>query len=468
MQLIDLTLAEQAQLVRTAQCSSREIIDAHLDRIDALDGKLHAFVDVYANEARALADAADKARTARLPLGPLHGLPIAIKDLCDIAGRVGTVGSCMWATRVADTTSATVERLLGAGMIPLGKTHMVEFALGAWGTNRMMGTPWNPWDLQRHRVPGGSSSGTAVAVAAGLAPAGIGSDTGGSVRIPAAFNGLVGLKVSFGRISLHGTALLSWSLDTIGPLGRSVDDCALLLRALAGPDARDPQTLAVPALELPEVLDAAKVRGARIAMPEADQLPPFMHPAVVAAWQDAAMRLERLGAHVVSVRLPAWHFELASAATTIIASEAYTLHRGWIEDPAQPVGDVFRERVRIATRLETGGYAQALRLMGERRRMFAEWFSGFDALLLPTVAIPAAPIDEIDEHGPVPAFLTRPVNYLGLCALAMPAGLHEGLPLGVQIIGKPFAERTILEIGKAYQEDTAFNLLRPRMDAHGI
>jgi len=468
MQLTDLTLAEQGELLRSAQCSSRDIVDAHLTRIAALDGKLHAFVDVYADEARALADAADKARSARLPLGPLHGLPIAIKDLCDIAGRVGTVGSRMWATRVADTTSATVERLLGAGMIPLGKTHMVEFALGAWGTNRMMGTPWNPWDLQRHRVPGGSSSGTAVAVAAGLAPAGIGSDTGGSVRIPAAFNGLVGLKVSFGRISLHGTALLSWSLDTIGPLGRSVDDCALLLRALAGPDARDPKTIAVPALDLPEVVDAAKVRGARIAMPETDQLPPFMHPAVLAAWQDAAMRLERLGAHVVSARLPAWHFELASAATSIIASEAYTLHREWIEDPAQPVGDVFRERVRFVTQLETGGYAQALRLMGERRRMFAEWFREYDALLLPTVAIPAAPIDEIDEHGPVPAFLTRPANYLGLCALAMPAGLHEGLPLGVQIIGKPFAERTILEIGKAYQEDTAFNRLRPMTDAHRI
>jgi aspartyl-tRNA(Asn)/glutamyl-tRNA(Gln) amidotransferase subunit A len=463
--LTDLTLAEQAELLRTAQCSSRDIVDAYLARIDALDGKLHAFVDVYADEARTLADAADTARAARLPLGPLHGLPIALKDLCDIGGRVGTVGSRMWAARVADTTSATVERLLGAGMIPLGKTHMVEFALGAWGTNRMMGTPWNPWDLERHRVPGGSSSGTAVAVAAGLAPIGIGSDTGGSVRIPAAFNGLVGLKVSFGRISLHGTALLSWSLDTIGPLGRSVDDCAQVLRALAGPDSRDPQTLEVPALELPDVLDAARLRGARIAMPEADQLPPFMHPAVVAAWQDAATRLERLGAHVVAVRLPPWHFELASAATSIIGSEAYALHREWIDDPAQPIGDVFRERVRMATQLEIGGYAQALRLMGERRRAFAEWFREFDALLLPTVAIPAAPIDEIDEHGPIPAFLTRPANYLGLCALAMPAGLHEGLPLGVQIIGKPFAERTILEIGKAYQEETGFNRLRPEADA---
>ena len=180
MQLTDLTLAEQGELLRTGQCSSRDIVEAHLARIEALDAKLHAFVEVYAREARTLADAADKARAAGLPLGPLHGLPIALKDLCDIAGRVGTVGSRMWASRVAEATSATVERLLGAGMIPLGKTHMVEFAFGAWGTNAMMGTPWNPWDLERHRVPGGSSSGTAVAVAAGLAPVGIGSDTGGS------------------------------------------------------------------------------------------------------------------------------------------------------------------------------------------------------------------------------------------------------------------------------------------------
>ena len=467
MTLTDLTLADQAELLRTKQCSSRDIVDAHLARIDALDQRLHAFVAVYADEARALADAADKARSAGFPLGPLHGLPVAVKDLCDIAGRVGTAGSKLWAGRVADTTSATIERLLAAGMIPLGKTHMVEFALGAWGTNRMMGTPWNPWDAARHRVPGGSSSGTAVAVAAGLAPMGIGSDTGGSVRVPAAFNGLVGLKVSFGRISLHGTALLSWSLDTIGPIGRSVDDCAQVLQALAGPDPRDPSTLDVPALDLPDVIDPARVRGMRIALPDADQLPPFMHPAVVAAWQDAATRLDQLGAHVVPTRLPSWHFELAADASAIIGSEAFALHRDWVDDPAQPIGDVFRERVRQSTRLGPGGYAQALRQMAERRRQFVEWFRDFDALLLPTVAIPAAPVDEIDEQAPIPAFLTRPANYLGLCSLAMPAGLHDGLPLGVQIIGKPLAERTVLEIGKAFQDTTGFHRLRPSIDAAG-
>ena len=465
IELTDLTLLEQAELLRRARCSSREIVDAHLARIGALNDKLHAFVNVYAEEARLLADAADRARKARLPLGPLHGLPIALKDLCDIAGRVGTVGSLMWHARVADVTCATVERLLAAGMIPLGKTHMVEFAFGAWGSNALMGTPWNPWDLECHRVPGGSSSGTGVAVAAGLAPAGIGSDTGGSVRVPSAFNGLVGLKVTCGRISLHGTGLLSWTLDSIGPMGRSVDDCSLLLRVLAGADERDPETLTQPALDLPAQLDAGRLHHLRIALPERDQFPPFLHAAVLGAWNDAAKRLEKLGAQIVPVRLPDWFFDLAKQAGTIIGSEAFSLHRKYINDPQQPIGDAVRQRVLNAEKLAPGEYAQTLRDMAQRRRLFGDWFRQFDALLLPTVAVPAPPLAEIDEQGPIPAYLTRPVNYLGQCALAMPAGQHEGLPLGIQIVGKPFAERVVLEIGKAFQEDSGFHRLRPQLAA---
>ncbi|MCX7139967.1 MAG: amidase [Proteobacteria bacterium] len=467
MELANLTLAEQAALLRQGQCSSREIVDAHLARIERLDGKLHAYVEVYAAEARQLADGADRARSSGLPLGPLHGLPICLKDLCDIDGRIGTVGSKMWANRRAGVTSATVERLLAAGMIPLGKTHMVEFAFGAWGTNPLMGAPWNPWDSACQRVPGGSSSGTAVAVAAGLAPAGIGSDTGGSVRIPSAFNGLVGLKVTYGRISLHGTGLLSWTLDSIGPLARSVEDCAQLLRALAGPDARDPATLAQPALDLPEKFAANGLRGMRIALPEIAQLPSFMHVAALDAWTRSARLLEKLGADIVPVRLPEWYFSLARTAGTIIASEAYALHRDHIEDMAQPIGDAVRGRVLGARDMAPGEYAETLRVMAERRRSFGEWFGRFDAILLPTLAVPAPPLAGIDEASPVPAYFTRPQNYLGLTALAMPAGMHEGLPLSIQIIGKPFAERTVLEIGKAYQDETGFNKLRPDLKGFG-
>ncbi len=461
MELADLTLTEQAEALRRAHCSSRDLIDAHLARIERFGGQLNAYVDVYAAEARALADAADHARRAGMPLGPLHGLPVAVKDLCDITGRVGTVGSKMWASRLGTTTSATVDRLLGAGMIPLGKTQMVEFAFGGWGTNPLMGAPWNPWDLACHRVPGGSSSGTAVAVAAGMAPVGIGSDTGGSVRIPCAFTGLVGLKVTFGRISLHGTGLLSWTLDSIGPMGRSVEDCAELLRVLVGSDARDSTTASQPALDLSTPLRAERLTGLRIALPDAGQLPPFMHPAVTAAWQDTARQLEGLGATIVPVRLPDWYFDLSKPAGIIIASEAYALHRAYINDTTQAIGDAVRARVLAARDVEPGGYAETLRLMAERRRFFAAWFDRHDAILLPTVAVPAPPIDAIEETSPIPGHLTRPVNYLGLCALAMPAGLHDGLPIGVQIIGKPYAEPLVLAIGKALQEETRHHLLRP-------
>ncbi len=463
IELTDLTLVEQAAALRTARCTSRDLVDAHLARIARFDTQLHAFVEVYAGEARQLAEAADRARSAGLPIGPLHGLPIGLKDLCDIAGRIGTIGSRMWADRRAEVTSATVERLLAAGMIPLGKLHMVEFAFGAWGTNPLMGAPWNPWDMARQRTPGGSSSGTGVAVAAGLAPVGIGSDTGGSVRIPAAFNGLVGLKLTHGRVSLHGTGLLSWTLDTIGPLGRSVDDCAEVLRVLAGPDDRDPATRGQPPLDLPAQLAAGRLHHVRIALPDRSQLPTFMHPAVLAAWTDSARRLESLGAQIVPVRLPDWYFELARAVGTIISSEAYALHRSHIADRAQPIGDAVRQRILNAAGLAPGEYAETLRVMAERRRSFNEWFEAFDALLLPTVPVPAIPLDEVDEASPIPSYLTRPVNYLGQCALAMPAGLHEGLPLSVQIIGKPNAERAILGIGKALQEDGGHHLLRPRL-----
>jgi aspartyl-tRNA(Asn)/glutamyl-tRNA(Gln) amidotransferase subunit A len=230
---------------------------------------------------------------------------------------------------------------------------------------------------------------------------------------------------------------------------------------LAGADERDPTTLGLPPLDLPDRLEAGRLDRFRIALPEASQLPSFMHPAVRAAWADAAKRLEKLGARLVPVRLPDWYFELAKQVGTIISSEAFVLHRAYIEDPKQAINQAARERVTGAARLAPGEYAETLRQMAERRRAFDAWFRDFDALLLPTVAVPAPALDEIDEQAPIPAFLTRPGNYLGLCALAMPAGLHEGLPLSVQILGRPFAERTILEIGKAYQEDTGHYKLRP-------
>lgn len=466
--LHDLTLTELSAGLKAKRFSSREVVDALLKRIDQADGKLHAFTEVYAKEARALAGAADKARASGFPLGPLHGLPIAYKDLCDIAGRVGTGGSKMFVKRVADETSNTVERLTAAGMVPLGKLHMVEFAFGGWGTNPLMGAPWNPWDLETHRVPGGSSSGTGVAVAARLAPAGIGSDTGGSVRIPSAFNGLVGLKVTFGRIGLSGTMLLSWSLDSIGPMARSVEDCALLLNALAAPDPRDPTTLGQPLEDFAQAVRPGSIEGMRIAVPDSKQLPGFMHADVGKAWQAAARTFESLGATVEAVRVPDWYFDLSRPAGTLIASEAYALHRDYIEDLSKAIGPAVRSRAQLAKVLPAGAYAEEQRAMASRRKAFSEWFTGYDAILLPTMAIPAIPLSEVDETSPIPGYLTRPANYLGLCSLAMPSGLSDGLPIGIQIVGKPFAERDVLRLGKAFQDATDFHRRAPDLSSLGL
>jgi len=459
-------LTQLKELLDGGEVSSLELTEALLDRIGRADGKLHAFVEVYADEARTLARAADQVRAARLPRSPLHGLPIVLKDLLDIEGRVCTLGSKHYVGRIAAETSATVERLLAAGMVPLGKVHMTEFAFGGWGTNPLMGTPQNPWDLVVHRVPGGSSSGTAVAVAAGLAPIGIGSDTGGSVRIPSAFNGLTGLKVTFGRISLHATGLLSWTLDSIGPLGRCVRDCTLVLDALVAPDPRDPATLSQPLEQFSREPQA--VRGLRLALPDSQQLPAFMDLAVTAAWQSAARVFESLGAQVIATRLPSWYFELAVPTGRIIASEAYSLHREYVNDDSAPLGPAVRNRILAANQFGPGEYAEDLRTMAQRRREFSEWFQDYDAILLPTTAIPAIALEDVDEASPIPGYLTRPVNYLGLCALSQPAGLVGGLPVGVQIIGKPFAECTVLAFGQAFEAATPFHALRPNLTALGL
>ena len=205
-----------------------DLVDALLARIRAQDQKLHAFVEVYADEARLAAEAADKAIRSGHRIGPLHGIPIALKDLIEIEGRVTTGGSQVWRDRRSTYTATIARRLIAAGMIVIGKTHTVEFAMGGWGTNQHRGTPWNPWDPAVARTPGGSSSGTGVAVAAGMAPWGIGTDTGGSVRLPASWCGLSGLKTTIGRVSTYGDSAVEPSLDTPGPMARSVEDAALL------------------------------------------------------------------------------------------------------------------------------------------------------------------------------------------------------------------------------------------------
>jgi aspartyl-tRNA(Asn)/glutamyl-tRNA(Gln) amidotransferase subunit A len=461
------SLSVLSQRLAAHETSSREIVEACLARIDALDGKLHAYVDVYRDDAIAGAKAADLQRKAGLARGPLHGLPIALKDLLHIEGRATTAGSKSWRGRIATETATAVERLLAAGMIPLGKTHMVEFAFGGWGRNQPMGAPWNPWDTRVHRVAGGSSSGSAVAVAAGLAPSAIGSDTGGSIRIPAALCGLTGLKPTYGLISLAGVVPLALTLDSLGPLTHNAEDAALLTAAMAGPDARDASTLQAPRVDFAAVLAGEPdIRGMRITALAAEHFPPTTEPAVLRAFNDAIAGFRERGAIVEEARAP-FHFEDTMMRNgRIIAAEAWAMHRAYIEDPALDIDPWVRKRTLGGKSISAADYIEELAQRKRAAAMFAQWMEGRDALLTPTLPISATPLDQVDEGATPLATFTRFANYLGACALSLPAGLSsDGLPVAVQLIGAPFTEPALIRLGRAYQKSTDWHLRRPDLSA---
>ena len=457
------SLTDLSAALASGSTTSRDIVAACLARIDAHDAKLHAFVDVYREDALRAAEAADLERRAGLVRGPLHGLPIAVKDLLHWKGRVTTAGSKSWQGRVSRGTATALERLIAAGMIPLGKTHMVEFAFGGWGRNQPMGAPWNPWDASVHRVAGGSSSGSAVAVAAGLAPAAIGSDTGGSVRIPAALCNLTGLKTTYGLISLHEVVPLSTTLDSLGPLAHTVDDCALLAAAMAGPDPHDPATLATPPWSVADALaHEPDLRGLRIAAQVPEQFPAITTPDVVHAHAAAIDVLRGLGATVDEVRVPLDFDDLMQRNGRIIAAEAYALHRDYIEDESLEIDPWVRRRTLGGKSVTASDY---IREIGDRRRAaaaFAGWMRGRAALLTPTLPITAEVLERVDEATTPLAAFTRAANYLGACALTLPAGLSTtGLPIGVQLMGAPFAEATLVTLGRGFQRATQRHRRRP-------
>jgi len=442
-----------------------DIVESCLARIAALEPKLQAFVAVHAAEARLAAEAADKARRSGHGLGPLHGIPIALKDLIELEGRVVTGGSAVWRDRIATRTATLAKKLIGAGMIVLGKTHTVEFAYGGWGTNQHLGTPWNPWDGAVHRTPGGSSSGSGVAVAARMAPCAIGTDTGGSVRLPASWCGITGLKTSVGRISTHGVLPLSHTLDTPGPMARSVEDCALLLGVMQGADANDAHTLALRDSDPMPTLRRG-VKGLRLArMPAAERA--GIAADVLAAYDKSLATLGAMGAEIVDLPLPASFRDLGDRVGRIISAECYALIGDIADNNSLPVDEAVRPRVRAGAAISARVYLETL---AERQRAKAEFVAameGIDALLTPTSMTPAIPVATVDQ-ATTPAFMTRWVNFLDLCALAVPNGQSgEGLPTSLQIVCLGGEEAMALRIGWAWENATEWHKLAPPMARQG-
>jgi aspartyl-tRNA(Asn)/glutamyl-tRNA(Gln) amidotransferase subunit A len=449
-----------AARLRSGELTASALVDCYLQRIGSYDDKYHAFVEVYADVARAAAEAADRARKAGQASGALHGIPVALKDLIDVAGKRTTGGSMYWRERVSPVTATVARRLADAGMITLGKTHMVEFAFGAWGTNQTMGTPWNPWDLETPRTPGGSSSGSGVAVAAALAPAAIGSDTGGSVRIPASLCGIVGLKTTVGRVSNYGTLRLSETLDTLGPMTRDVEDAALLFNAMHGFDPQDAETLPHAQVDALRELKTG-IAGMRFAvLPDAEL--GELDPAVTRAFAAALDVMRALGARIETLALPLAYKRLAEIVGKIIAAEGYALHREWIDRDDLPFDRDVRDRIRWAKGLSAADYIQ---VMVERRHLQREvdaFLRDYDSLLMPTTPLPAIPLSAVDQGKAPMSLLTRPINLLDMCALAVPCGFTAGgLPVSLQIAGRGYEEARILRIGWAFENATEWHRRRP-------
>lgn len=465
--LHDQTLTQLGALIRSGALSPVALTERLLARIGQFDGALGAFRLVLRDRALAQAKAAEAALKAGVDLSPLHGLPYVAKDLFDVRGFPTTAGTHLLAGAIAAHDSAVTSKLERAGMVLLGKTNTVQFAYGGVGINTDLGTPHNPWHATAH-APGGSSSGTAVAVAAGLAPFGLGTDTGGSVRIPSALCGIVGLKTTVGRISRAGVYPLSFSLDSVGPLTRSVEDAAIVYQHLIGEDEADETTRGVASHDALRDLKAG-VKGLRLAFPETlffDDV----HPEISAAVREAGRVLKDLGASVESVAFP----EAAEAAQLnprglVIAAEAYAVNQDFLEKRFDELDPVIRERMKNGKLVTGPEYFRITRRWAELRQKAHRALAHLDALLLPTTMLPPLPIDAMLAN--LETYAQRNVQYLrntaignilALCGLSLPCGFtKQALPIGLMIYGRPFTEDTVLRVGHAYEQATPWHTRHP-------
>jgi aspartyl-tRNA(Asn)/glutamyl-tRNA(Gln) amidotransferase subunit A len=459
-ELHELGITELATLLRARRVSPLDLVDAHLERIEHLDGQLNSYIRVMPEQARAAARIAEAEIGRDEWRSPLHGVPLGIKDLFDVAGVPNTMGSKILRESVPSTDATVVRRLREAGAIVLGKHNLHEFAFGITSENPHFGAVRNPWDLGR--VPGGSSGGTASAIAAGLCVAGMGSDTGASIRAPASWCGVVGLKPTYGRVSRAGGLPLAWSLDHPGPLARSVPDCALMLQAIAGPDPRDPSASHEPVPDYSADLEGG-VQGLRLGVPR-DHFFETVEPEVVRLVREAIAVLEGLGAHVEEVPLP--HATHAQAAGNVIMSvEAANWHETWLRERPHDYGADVLQRIRGGLLVRATEYLQAQQLRSLVQADFAAAFARVDVILGPTMPLVAPEIGKTFE--PSGAFnmpprsianrLTVPCNLSGMPAASVPCGFSDGLPVGLQVMGPAFAEGVVLRVARAYEAATQWS-----------
>ncbi len=474
------TLGKAAKALASGQISSRELVSTCIARIDA-GRHLNAFVSIDAERALDAAAAADRRPPAER--GPLNGLPIAIKDIFCQSGVRTTAGSRMLEHWRAPYDAAVIERLTAAGAVLLGKTNMDEFAMGSSGENSHFGATRNPWN--ENHVPGGSSSGSAAAVAAGMAPAALGTDTGGSIRQPAAFCGLTGLKPTYGRVSRWGMIAFASSLDQAGPMAWDAADLALLLNVMAGVDHRDSTSVDEPVPDYTASLTTS-IRGLRIGL-SADLLGDDVD-ADVRATVDASRKVfESLGATIVPVSLPtalagvpAYYVLAPAEASANLArfdgvrfghrcADPQSLEDLYLRSRSEGFGTEVKRRILTGTYALSVGYYDAYYLQAQKiRRLirdeFLAAFSNVDAILAPTTPSPAFALGEKTDD-PVAMYLqdvfTIPANLAGIPALSMPAGMSGGLPLGVQLLGPHFGEAKLLQLAHAFQQATDHHLRRP-------
>ena len=458
--LVHLGLHEAAGLVREGKISPVELVQAHLDRIAQLDGRINSFITLTAETAlQCAAEAEAEVRRGQSrqgkPLGALHGVPVALKDLYETKGIRTTAGSKFFMDTIPQADAFAVKKLYAAGAVLLGKLNMHEIALGLTNANPHFGACRNPWGLER--VPGGSSGGSAAALAAGFCMGSLGSDTGGSIRVPAGLCGVVGLKPTFGRVSLRGVLPLSWNLDHAGPMARSVYDVALLLNVIAGFDPEDPASADVPVEDYTRHIREG-VRGWRICLADDDyfnQAGALIQQAV----HQAAGVFEELGAVVETAPLPG-AAEAFQANTLIVVSDAAAFHRQRLEEKPEDFGRDVRSRLMSGRAFTSTEYSLARRTQAITRRQFEHFFEKFDLLITPTTAIPAPLIEGPDaiEQARLLTRFTGPFNLTGLPAISLPCGLSPNrLPIGLQLVAPAWKEKRLLQAAYAYEQATGWH-----------